>query len=102
MDLGLKDKVVIVTGGGAGIGGAITDSTAEVYATLAPEKRAEFMRAYYDREAGIGYSLARTTIHSSDFSSASFCPISGPKTVSSDGLLPDGRRHRAGSEVMQT
>ena len=45
-----------------GIGGAITDATAEVYATLAPEKRAEFMRAYYDREAGIGYSLARTTI----------------------------------------
>ena len=58
-----------------GIGGAITDSTAEVYTTLAPDKRAEFMRAYYDREAGIGYSLARTTIHSSDFSSGSYTYI---------------------------
>jgi glucosylceramidase len=58
-----------------GIGGAITDSTAEVYATLSPEKRAEFMRAYYDKQDGIGYSIARTTIHSSDFSSASYTYI---------------------------
>jgi L-fucose dehydrogenase len=29
MDLGLKDKVVVVTGGGAGIGGAITEVLAE-------------------------------------------------------------------------
>lgn len=29
MDLGLKDKVVIVTGGGAGIGGAISETLAE-------------------------------------------------------------------------
>lgn len=55
-----------------GIGGAITDSSAEVYATLSPAKQAEFMRAYYDGKDGIGYSLARTTIHSSDFSSASY------------------------------
>ncbi|MFC6184383.1 glycoside hydrolase family 30 protein [Pseudoxanthomonas japonensis] len=58
-----------------GIGGAITDSSAEVYATLSPEKRAEFMRAYYDKQDGIGYSIARTTIHSSDFSSASYTYI---------------------------
>ena len=58
-----------------GIGGAITDSTAEVYATLSPEKRAEFMRAYYDKQDGIGYSIARTTIHSSDSSSASYTYI---------------------------
>ena len=30
------------------------------------------MRAYYDRTTGIGYTLARTTIHSSDFSSGSY------------------------------
>ncbi|PZQ27853.1 MAG: glycosyl hydrolase [Stenotrophomonas acidaminiphila] len=58
-----------------GIGGAITDSSAEVYATLSPEKRAEFMRAYYDKQDGIGYSILRTTIHSSDFSSASYTYI---------------------------
>ncbi|MBP7598958.1 MAG: glycosyl hydrolase, partial [Pseudoxanthomonas sp.] len=75
-----------------GIGGAITDSTAEVYATLAPEKRAEFMRAYYDREAGIGYSLARTTIHSSDFSSASYTYVKeGDKALASFSIDHDRR-----------
>ncbi|WP_448476728.1 glycoside hydrolase family 30 protein [Pseudoxanthomonas mexicana] len=75
-----------------GIGGAITDSTAEVYATLAPEKRAEFMRAYYDREAGIGYSLARTTIHSSDFSSASYTYVKeGDKALTSFSIDHDRR-----------
>ena len=55
-----------------GIGGAITDASAEVFATLSPAKQDEFLTAYYDRTAGIGYTLARTTIHSSDFSSASY------------------------------
>ncbi|MDG2524131.1 glycoside hydrolase family 30 protein [Stenotrophomonas sp. HITSZ_GD] len=55
-----------------GIGGAITDSSAEVFAKLSKEKQAEFLKAYYDPTEGIGYTLARTTIHSSDFSSASY------------------------------
>lgn len=55
-----------------GIGGAITDASAEVFAQLSPEKQAELLKAYYDQEAGIGYSLGRTSIHSCDFSSASF------------------------------
>ncbi len=55
-----------------GIGGAVTDASAEVFARLPAEKQREFLTACYDREKGIGYSLARTTIHSSDFSSASY------------------------------
>ncbi len=55
-----------------GIGGAITDASAEVFAQLPPEKQQEFLTAYYDKEQGIGYSLCRTPIHSSDFSSGSF------------------------------
>ena len=55
-----------------GIGGAITDASAEVFATLAPQDQERLLKAYYDPEQGIGYSLARTTIHSSDFSSASY------------------------------
>jgi glucosylceramidase len=55
-----------------GIGGAITDATAEVFAKLPIEKQDELLRAYYDKEKGIGYSLARTTIHSCDFSSGSY------------------------------
>jgi len=55
-----------------GIGGAITDASAEVFATLPEARQAELLRAYYDPQEGIGYTLARTTIHSSDFSSASY------------------------------
>lgn len=55
-----------------GIGGALTDASAEVYAKLSPAKQKEFMTAYYDKAKGIGYTLGRTSIHSCDFSSGSF------------------------------
>jgi glucosylceramidase len=58
-----------------GIGGAITDASAEVFTKLPAGKQAELLAAYYDREQGIGYTLARTTIHSSDFSSGSYTYI---------------------------
>ncbi len=77
-----------------GIGGAITDSSAEVFATLSPEKQAEFLRAYYDKDQGIGYSLLRTTIHSSDFSSASYTYIKeGDRKLSSFSIDHD-RKYR--------
>src|ERR1700744_3285770 len=47
-----------------GIGGAITDASAEVFAKLAPREQEHLLRAYYDPTDGIGYTLARTTIHS--------------------------------------
>jgi glucosylceramidase len=55
-----------------GIGGAITDSSAETYAKLPAARQRELIRAYYDANDGIGYTLARTNIHSCDFSSASY------------------------------
>ncbi|WP_291104967.1 MULTISPECIES: glycoside hydrolase family 30 protein [unclassified Flavobacterium] len=58
-----------------GIGGAITDASAEVFAKLSSDKKQEFLNAYYDKEKGIGYSLARTNIHSCDFSSESYTYI---------------------------
>lgn len=58
-----------------GIGGAITDASAEIFAKLSKEKQAEFLNAYYDTQKGIGYSLLRTTIQSSDFSSGSYSYI---------------------------
>lgn len=58
-----------------GIGGAITDASAEVFAQLSPDKQEEFMNAYYG-PYGIGYSLLRTTIHSSDFASGSYTYVS--------------------------
>lgn len=59
-----------------GIGGAITDASAEVFAKLSEEKQEEFLNAYYNEQKGIGYTLARTPIHSCDFSSASFTYVS--------------------------
>lgn len=58
-----------------GIGGAITDASAETYAKLPDDKKQEFIKAYYDKTNGIGYSLARTTIHSCDFSIGSYTYI---------------------------
>lgn len=55
-----------------GIGGALTDSSAETFAKLPADKQEEFLTAYYDKEKGIGYTLGRTNIHSCDFSSGSY------------------------------
>jgi len=52
-----------------GIGGALTDSSAETYAKLPPKSQQEVLTAYFDEEKGIGYSFCRTNIHSCDFSS---------------------------------
>jgi glucosylceramidase len=55
-----------------GIGGALTDASAEVFAKLPKAKQDELIAAYYDNKKGIGYTLARTNIASCDFSSASY------------------------------
>lgn len=57
-----------------GIGGAITDASAEVFAKLSTKKQEELITAYYGEE-GIAYTLMRTSIHSCDFSSGSFTYI---------------------------
>ena len=55
-----------------GIGGALTDAAADSFASLPPAKRLEVVRSFYDPKEGIGYTLARTNIHSCDFSSATY------------------------------
>ena len=55
-----------------GIGGALTDASAETYAKLPKNKQEELLSAYYDKEKGIGYSFARTNMNSCDFSSDSY------------------------------
>lgn len=73
-----------------GIGGAITDASAEVFAKLPADKQQEMLTAYYDRDQGIGYSLARTTIHSSDFGSYSHTYIDeGDKSLSTFSIEHD-------------
>ena len=58
-----------------GIGGALTDAAAETFAKMPDAKQQEILRAYFDVQKGIGYTLARTNIHSCDFSSSSYTYI---------------------------
>ena len=47
-----------------GIGGALTDASAETFYKLPKDKQQELLTAYYDKNLGIGYTLARTNIQS--------------------------------------
>ncbi len=77
-----------------GIGGAITDAAAETFAKLPKDTQEELLKAYYDPAAGIGYSLARTPIHSCDFSSASHTYIDeNDKALNTFSIDPD-RQYR--------
>lgn len=58
-----------------GIGGALTDASAETFAKLPKDKQAEFMQAYFDKQKGIGYNFTRTNINSCDFSSDTYTYI---------------------------
>ncbi|MDB4098491.1 glycosyl hydrolase [Polaribacter sp.] len=49
-----------------GIGGAITDASAEVFSTLNSEQQERVLQSLYGKD-GIGYNIIRTSIHSSDF-----------------------------------
>jgi glucosylceramidase len=55
-----------------GIGGALTDASAETFAKLPRDKQQEVLHAYFDPQKGNGYSLGRTHINSCDFSSESY------------------------------
>ena len=55
-----------------GIGGAITDASAEVFAKLSKENQQELLDAYFDKDKGIGYSIIRTNMNSCDFGSGSY------------------------------
>jgi len=55
-----------------GIGGALTDASAETFAKLSKKNQQELLEAYYSKDKGIGYTLARTNIASCDFSSGSY------------------------------
>ena len=58
-----------------GIGAALTDASAETFYKLTEENQTRFLEAYYSVDKGIGYSLARTIIHSCDFSTESYTYI---------------------------
>jgi glucosylceramidase len=73
-----------------GFGGAVTDAVAEVHAALTPAQQQAFLTAYFDPRAGLGYSVLRTTIHSSDFGSGSYTYVrDGDRALASFSIAPD-------------
>jgi glucosylceramidase len=73
-----------------GIGGALTDASAETFAKIPRDKQQEFLQAYYDPKKGIGYTLARTNIHSCDFSSGSYTYVTdGDRDLKSFNVAHD-------------
>ena len=73
-----------------GIGGALTDASAETFYKLPKAKQQEVLRAYFDPQNGIGYSLGRTHIHSCDFSSESYTYVKdGDKQLDSFDISHD-------------
>ena len=58
-----------------GIGGALTDASAETFYKLPKDKQQEILAAYYSKTKGIGYTFGRTNIQSCDFSSDSYSYI---------------------------
>jgi len=77
-----------------GIGAALTDASAETFAKLPKDKQQEFLKAYFNKENGIGYTIARTNIHSCDFSSGSYTYVAdGDKELKSFNIDHD-RKYR--------
>lgn len=73
-----------------GFGGAITDASSEVFAKLSPENQEEVLKAYFDKDEGIGYTLVRTSIHSADFGSGSHTYIQeGDKSLATFSIEKD-------------
>ena len=71
-----------------GIGGAITDASAEVFSKLSAPVQSQFMNAYFG-EGGINYNIIRTSIHSCDFGLGSHTCIGGDSALTTFNIEPD-------------
>ncbi len=77
-----------------GIGAALTDASAEVFAKLPEATQQEFLTAYYDRTNGIGYNFARTNIASCDFSSGSYTYVADNDTALASFSIAHDEQYR--------
>src|SRR5205823_10537188 len=75
-----------------GIGGALTDASAETFAKLPAARQEELITAYYSTDRGVGYTLGRTNINSCDFSSESYTYVTeGDSALASFSVAHDLR-----------
>lgn len=77
-----------------GIGGAITDAAAETFAKLPAQQQEALLRAYYDKDKGLGYTIARTNIHSCDFSSGSYTYVTAGDVALKSFSVAHDRQYR--------
>jgi|WetSurMetagenome_2_1015567.scaffolds.fasta_scaffold33624_2 glucosylceramidase len=78
-----------------GFGGAFTDATADVFAQLPAGAQEKFLKELFDPGEGNGYTLCRTTIHSSDYSAGMYTydEVAGDKELKHFSIDPD-RKNR--------
>ncbi len=76
-----------------GIGGALTDASAETFYKLPAKQQQEILTAFFDKTQGIGFTLCRTNIHSCDFSSSSYtyAEVPGDSSLQHFSIAPDLR-----------
>lgn len=75
-----------------GMGAAITDASAEVFAKLPEKAQRTLLKACWNPTEGNGYRFCRTSIHSCDFSSASYTYCDeGDDELKSFSIAPDLR-----------
>ncbi len=73
-----------------GIGAALTDASAETFFKLPETKQQEVLDAFFSKDKGIGYTVARTNINSCDFSSDMYTYVKeGDKELSSFDIAHD-------------
>ncbi len=73
-----------------GIGGALTESSAYLFDKLDDRAKRDFIKSYYDKDEGIGYSFGRLTIGSCDFSTCDYTYVEeGDMTLDSFDLGHD-------------
>lgn len=73
-----------------GIGAALTDASAETFYKLPAEAQQQFLEAHFDKEKGIGYTVARTNINSCDFSSGMYTYVAdGDSSLKTFNIAPD-------------
>lgn len=77
-----------------GIGGAMTDASAETFYKMPKDKQEEIIKAYFDKQNGIGYTVARTNINSCDFSSDMYTYVTDNDTTLQSFNIEHDRKYK--------
>ncbi|MFT3982090.1 MAG: glycoside hydrolase family 30 protein [Ferruginibacter sp.] len=73
-----------------GVGAALTDAAAETFYKMPKNVQQELLRAYFSKDSGIAYTVARTNINSCDFSSDTYTYVQeGDKDLKTFNIAHD-------------